>query len=216
MIHGPFRDPEHRRSVLQLMRLERLTDVVYAIVIWRIFAAIPKPGDAGWSWNSAGEFLAANVGPLVLSALAVLIVIIYWSQNSTLFGNLERTDGKHSALSIFQLLFLFLFLFAIQMGVDLPASPANRAFESLAAALLGLLASGGWIYAVRRGLTQPDLERADADAISDRTLAEPITALITIPFAWVGPWMWEAAWLLYPVIAKILTRRRARRRAASA
>lgn len=215
MIQGPFRDPEHRRSVLQLVRLERLTDVVYAIVIWRIFANVPKPGEAKWTWESAGEFAAANIGPLVLSVLAVLILIIYWSQNSTLFGNLERTDGKHSALSIFQLLFLFLFLFAIQLGVDLPASPSNRAFESLAAALLGLCASGGWIYAVRRGLTQPDIDRKDADAISDRTLAEPLTALITIPFAWIGPWMWEAAWLLYPVIAKLLTRRRARRAAAA-
>ena len=47
----------------------------------------------------------------------------------------------------------------------------------------------------------------------DRTLAEPLTALFTIPFAFLGPWLWEAAWLAYPLAVKLLARRHGKSRA---
>ena len=44
--------------------------------------------------------------------------------------------------------------------------------------------------------------------LRDRILAEPITATITIPFAFVGPIFWEIAWLAYPLIVWAVRRRR--------
>ena len=37
---------------LQLTRLERLADVIYAIALWRLFALIAKPVDAEGAWHS--------------------------------------------------------------------------------------------------------------------------------------------------------------------
>ena len=37
-----------KRAHLQLSRLERLTDVVYALVIWRVFTLLPKPTAEEW------------------------------------------------------------------------------------------------------------------------------------------------------------------------
>jgi hypothetical protein len=40
------------RESRQLRRLEVLIDVVFAIVIWRAFMLIPRPGQGGWNWDS--------------------------------------------------------------------------------------------------------------------------------------------------------------------
>ena len=197
------------RESRQLRRLEVLIDVIFAIVIWRIFILIPRPGTSNWHWDAIGPFLSANVLTFVLVALAIVIVIIYWLQNNALFNNLDRTDSRHTAISIVQIFFLLCFLLAIRLGVVLEASAGTRAFESSTAALVGIASAWGWSYAIKnRRLVSPDLTDQEAGDIQIRFLAEPVTALITIPCAFVGPWIWEVSWLLYPLIAFILRRRR--------
>ena len=144
-------------------------------------------------------------------AIAMVIVIIYWIQNNALFNNLDRTDGQHTAISIVQIFFLLCFLLSIRLGVVLEASAGTRAFESSTAALVGLAAAIGWSYAIKnRRLISADLTDQEAGDLQIRSLAEPITALITIPCAFIGPWIWEASWLSYPLIAYILRQRRKR------
>ncbi|MGD8989041.1 MAG: TMEM175 family protein [Syntrophobacterales bacterium] len=200
---------KNRRVILQLARLETLTDVVYAIVIWRIFVLIPKPGEANWHWESIGSFLTSNVFTFALVIIALAITIIYWLQNNALFGNLERTDGLHTAISILQLFFLLIFLYSIRLGVVLGASTATRAFESCAAALLGIASVAAWFYATKnRRLLASDVTQQDANALSDRIMAEPITAILTLPCAFIGPVVWEISWLSYLLVAAVLKRRR--------
>ena len=40
----------------------------------------------------------------------------------------------------------------------------------------------------------------------DVSLAEPLTAVLTIFVAFLGPWLWELAWFAYPLIAFVLRR----------
>jgi len=197
------------RESRQLRRLEVLIDVIFAIVIWRIFILIPRPGTSNWHWDAIGPFLSANVLTFVLVALAIVIVIIYWLQNNALFNNLDRTDSRHTAISIVQIFFLLCFLLSIRLGVVLEASAGTRAFESSTAALVGIASAWGWSYAIKnRRLVSPDLTDQEAGDLQIRFLAEPITALITIPCAFIGPWIWEVSWLSYPLIVFILKRRK--------
>jgi uncharacterized membrane protein len=199
----------YKRSRVQLYRLERLIDVVYAIVIWRIFMLIPRPAEANWTWNAIGPFISANILTFILALIAVVITIIYWIQNNTLLGNLERTNGYHTALSILQVFFLLLFLLSIRLGVNLGGSIGTRVFESITAALVGIGSTWAWGYAMKnRRLLKAELSDAEARRILDRTLAEPAAALITIPCAFIGPWAWEIAWLSLIPITQILKRRR--------
>ena len=69
-----------------------LTDVVYGIVLWRIFILIPKPGDTGFNWTSISSYVSDNIATFVLVIVAVTITIIYWLQNNVLLGNLEKTS----------------------------------------------------------------------------------------------------------------------------
>ena len=63
----------HKRTILQVRRLERLIDVVFAIVIWRIFMLIPRPAAANWKWDAIGPFLYDNIMTFVLALIAVLL-----------------------------------------------------------------------------------------------------------------------------------------------
>ncbi len=197
------------RESRQLRRLEVLIDVIFAIVIWRIFILIPRPGTSDWHWDAIGPFLSANVLTFILVALSIVIVIIYWLQNNALFNNLDRTDSRHTAISIVQIFFLLCFLLSIRLGVVLEASAGTRAFESSTAALVGIASAWGWSYAIKnRRLVSPDLTDQEAGDLQIRFLAEPITALITLPCAFIGPWIWEVSWLLYPLIAFLLRQRK--------
>jgi len=197
-----------QREILQLKRLETLTDVVYGIVLWNFFTLIPGP-DGEWPWDSIGSFLTSNLLTFALVIVGVGISIIYWLQSNALFGNLERTDVRHTALSIFQLLFLLIFLYSLHLGVALGASVATRVFESCAVVLMGVASTSAWSYAIKnRRLLLPDVSDQDARDLADRILAEPMTAIITIPFAFAGPVFWEIAWLSYVLVVFFLRRRR--------
>jgi uncharacterized membrane protein len=143
--------------------------------------------------------------------LATGIVIIYWLQNISLLGNLKKTNGVHTAISIFQLVFVLLFLYAITSGVILGESADSRIFESVTAMMIGVMGWSGWYYAMNKAdLLNPELSKEEAEHILQKNLAEPITAVITIPFAFVGPVAWELSWFLYPFIRYIFSRFKSR------
>lgn len=203
-----YEDAKGHREILQLKRLETLTDVVYGIVIWRLFVLIPKPS-SDQQWDSVGAFISANLGDLVLVLIGLVVTIIYWGQSNALFGALARTDTRHTVLSILQIFSLLVFLYSLKLGIDLGASAGTRAFESGSAAVVGILGAAAWFYAIHnRRLLLPEVTVKDARELGDRVMAEPVTALITIPFAFLGAVFWEPAWLSYVIVVRLVKRRR--------
>lgn len=198
---------EVKRRVLQLTRLERMMDVVFALVIWRLFTFLPTQQVGGDKWASVSDMLVAEWKTFVFVLLAVVIVIIYWLQNNSLLGNLKKTDGIHTAISIFQLFFVLLYLYAIGSGVRIGSGADSFALESSMAMMVGIMSLLAWHYAMHRGnLLDSELSAKDAVHIRQKNMAEPVTAAITIPFAFVGPLAWELSWLLYPLIKYFYSR----------
>lgn len=190
-----------KRSALQLTRLERLADVIFAIVIWRLFMLLPRPLEDADRWGSISSMLQEEWFSFLFVLVATLIVVIYWLQNNCLLGNLKKTDGIHTTIIVFQLVFILMFLYAITTGVVIGAGTDSRIFESFTAMMIGVMAWLGWYYAMNRAhLLDPELSKQEAEAILQKNLAEPITAAITIPFAIVGPAAWELSWFFYPFI----------------
>ena len=190
----------------QLKRLETLMDVVFGLIIWRLFMLFPRP--EGDNPGSVWDVLSGDSRAVLTVVIGIVIVIIYWNQNNLLFGYLERTDARHTAFAIIQLFCLLLFLYAIAVGTNYDSAADTRVFESVTAMLVGVPAYFGWRHAKRAGLVSPELSSEEADEISVSILAEPISAAITIPFAIFTPLLWEAAWFSYPVVARILGRRK--------
>ena len=186
---------------LKLVRLERVMDVVYALVIWRLFMILPRPEKGEGDTNSVLELVINNWDIFVIVLLALVIVIIFWLQNNSLFSYMKATDRIHTAITIFQLFFLLFFLYSIGSGLRLGAAADSRMLESVAAFLLAVSAYFGWYYAYRKGdLVSDDVPANKSEELLKQNLAEPITALVTMPFAFVGPIAWELSWFLYPLI----------------
>ena len=98
-------------------------------------------------------------------------------------------------------------LYAIGLGVHYGGSDSTRVLESLAALLLGVTSFLRWRYAMGKGnLLLPSVSREQARTISTRNLSEPLTAAITIPFAFIGPGLWEVSWFFYPLIVYFMRR----------
>jgi len=191
--------------ILKLIRLERVMDMVYALAIWRLFMLLPRPEGDEFAVANVGSVLVAHWDVFVIAALGTLIVVVYWWQNNDLLGHLERTDGRHTALSVAQLFAVLLFLYSIGIGLRVGADPISRVFESGCALLVGVMSLAAWRYAIGRGgLLREGTDPAEVERLSRRSLSEPLTAAITIPFAFAGPWLWELSWLIYPFLRYLL------------
>ena len=196
-----------RQGVLQLKRLEILMDVVFALIIWRIFMILPRPDGESVQWDSVLHMLQASWDSFLLVVLSTVIVIVFWIQNNNLFGKLKCTDAIHTTLSIFQLLFMLLLLYSIGLGIRSEGELVTKVMESVSALLVGLFAYLGWRYAVKKkNLIEDDVSESEIHQTLKQNKAEPITAAITIPFAFVGPLAWELSWFLYPVIKYLFKR----------
>lgn len=190
-----------RVSRTQLVRLERLSDVVFALVIWRIFMILPRPNLDNPEWDSVADMLLSEWASFVVPALAILIVIVYWAQSNSLLGRLRATDGVHTGIYIFQLFFVLFYLYALGLGIGVGSASDTRVLESSAAVLIGVTAYLGWRYASRkRKLLADDVSDKESKDIATANLAEPLTAALTIPAAFIGPWAWELSWFLYPFL----------------
>ena len=197
-------DP-HSRDVHRLHRLEVLMDSVYAIVIVVIAIAIPTPSSAEWQGDSVLAFLADHSRDLSFALIAMVLVVIYWSQSHTLFGNLERTDGRHSTIALLQIFLLLFYFVSVDIGMDFEDRPDALALQSIMAALVGFAAVGGWWYASHgRRLVAEDIDAAKIAEIKVNILAEPLTALLTLLAAPFGPDFWGLVWLVYPLVAFVL------------
>ncbi len=198
-----------KREILQMSRLERLADVVYAIIIWRYFMLLPRPAAEQWSWKLISAFFSANAGVFVSVLIGIVFTIIYWLQNNILLGNLRGTDNRHTILSILQIFFLLIFLMSLRLYIDLGPLTGVLLFRSIAAVLVGIAGGWGWAYAIKNHrLLLPEVTEQYAYQLRDRILAEPITAIITIPMAFLGPILWQISWLSYPLVVMLVRHRR--------
>ena len=197
------------RERKQLRRLETLVDSVYALVLVLIATQLPTPSEQQWAGGTINQFWASQGDDLIPVLIGLVLVTIYWLQNNTLFGNLVRTDTIHTSVSLVQIFFVLFYLYAVTLGTD-PKLEENvdvLALQSITAALIGIAAVASWSYASKnRRLLSAEVTQQNARELQVNFLVEPITALITLPCAFLGMIVWQIAWLVYPLVALLLKR----------
>ncbi len=200
-------DIQRLRGSRHLRRLEMLIDVVFALLIWDIVSSLPLPEGSDLDLIGLGDYLGGNLD-LSIVLIGMVIVLNYWAQNNAHSGELEATNGTHAVLSILQLFFLLFYTYAAALGMKFEGDETALALQSLTLLLAGILGLVAWAYAIRNGRLLADYAKEDeVAALLVRSLAEPLTALITLPLAFVSATMWELAWLLYFPLAWYLGRK---------
>lgn len=198
-------EADARTKERQLRRLETFTDVVYSVVLVLIFYDLQIIKSS--SDQTLESYLAAMAGEFKLAAFGIVVVLVYWLQNNVLLSRLFATDHIHSGLSILQVCVILLYILSLKLAVEFEGVPMMLVIMSLLVALMGALAVGGWWHASHlRRLLHPTVGDREVRDLSLGVLAEPITALITVPLAFVSTTAWELGWLSYLAVALVLKR----------
>ena len=195
-------------GVRQLRRLEILTDVIYGLVVFRLFLLFPSPTGDGRSWSSLVEYFDQQKSVAFVVLIGIILTIIHWLRSNEAFGMLCRTDNRHSALSILQLVGVLLFLYAVRLGAEFEGDLLAMILESAAAALMGYLGLAGTLYATRdRNLLAEGVDIQRAKNLSRRFLTEPATATLTIGAAFLGSLPWTISWFAFGWIVSRVVRK---------
>lgn len=201
---------QHEVAWTQLRRLGTLTDCVYALALVNVMRWLPLPeesvvaGQERWMLELFSEFS----GNLVAALIGLVFIIMYWLRNNQLTAYLDRTDGTHTALSIASLAAILLLLYVVRVSAEV-AAPARRSGESIAVLLIGVFGAAAWWHARRKGLVREGVPAEEATKVHLEAFTEPVVALITLPFAYVGELSWNLAWLAFFPVAALLRRRSA-------
>jgi len=130
---------------------------------------------------------------IIAVIIGLLFSIMYWIRSNTLMTALDRTDGVHTGLSIASVFFLLLLLYIVRVSAEV-AAPSRRAGESIAVTLIGIAAGAAWWWARRKGLVREGITKEEMLGVQIEAFAEPMAALVTLPFAYVGELAWNLAW----------------------
>jgi len=198
------------RGERQLNRIMIIIDVLYALMIFQLFLMMPRPEIDNFTANELVTVLKTSYINYLAMFVGMVLILLYWGQNHVVFGNLDRTDGTLSVIAILQTFILMLYLYFVRLDLEMGGQTLVLRLESVSLAIAGGIGVWAWDYANKRQLFSDKLSDLEVDKTYLKLMPEPITSILTIPFAVFGPDIWTMSWLLMIPVSYILKRIRKR------
>ncbi len=110
-------ESEIQRDERQLRRLHTLVDVIYALLIFRLFMMLPNPESSEVAGFDPLIIFTEGGDRFVMLIIGFILILIYWFQSNKTTGNLVKTDGKHTLLSLLQIFFLVFYLYSVRLDL---------------------------------------------------------------------------------------------------
>lgn len=184
------------RGARQLLRLEVMIDVLFALMIYKLFTFMPSPEVDGFGREELYQVLSESYLNYTVIFIGLVLVLIYWGLNNMQFGNLERTDGKHASLSILQVFSLMLYIYFVRLDAEFEGEVFLMQLQSIFLAIAGFLSVVSWHYAIKNDLVSGDPTELENDKMYIKLMPEPVVAVLTIPLSIFGPLVWTLGWLM--------------------
>ena len=199
---------QSERDKKQLGRLYNLMDVVFGVLIIRLFTLLPHLTNPESGTFDPLVIFTEGGENFIMFIIGFFLIAIYWYQNNKTGGNLISTDTTHTVLSILQLLFLSLYFYSIRLDMETRSDVLALFMQSVMLALAGFSGVAAWIYALKHpDLVSDALSWQEGNEIRISILAEPLAATFTIPFAFIGPGAWNLSWLSVILFGVLLKRK---------
>jgi uncharacterized membrane protein len=201
-------EAQKERDARQLRRLQTLMDVVFGLLLFRLFTLLPHPIRPETGQFDPLVIFTESGENFVMFVIGFVLISIYWFQNNKTTGNLVSTDGKHATLSILQLAFLLIYFYSVRLDIETDSDVLALFMQSVSLALVGFVGVAAWVYASKRAeLVSEAVSAEEVDELKISILSEPLAATFTIPFAFIGPGLWNLSWLSVIVFGIFLKRR---------
>lgn len=184
------------RGEKQLLRLSVLIDVLYALMIYKLFTLMPNPQIDGFGRDELYKVLTESYLNYTVILIGIVLIILYWGLSNRLFGNLKHTNGTHATLSILQIFSLMLYIYFVRMDAEFPGEVSLMVMQSILLAIAGFLSVISWHYALKNNLVSDAPTKKEKEDMYIKFLPEPVVSVLTIPLAFFGPGIWTLGWLL--------------------
>ena len=184
------------RGEKQLFRLGVMIDVLYALMIYKLFMLMPNPEIDNFGREELYKVLTESYLNYTVIFIGLVLVILYWGMSNLQFGNLKRTDSTHSAISILQVFILMLYIYFVRLDAEFKGEVILMQSQSLFLAIAGFLSVGSWYYALKNNLVSDAPSKLEKETMYIKLLPEPVVSVLTFPLAWFGPGIWTLGWLL--------------------
>jgi len=196
------------RDAKQLRRLQTLMDVVFGVLLIRVFSLLPHLTNPESGKIDPLVIFTETGENFIMFVIGFILICIYWFQSNKTSGNLVSTDGKHTMLSILQLFFLLLYLYSVRLDMETNSDVLALFMQSVSLALAGFAGVAAWVYASNHTeLVSEAITPEEGNELKISILSEPLAATLTIPFAFIGPGIWNLSWLSVIVFGIFLKRR---------
>jgi len=197
---SPFSIKELNKAMLQrdkklLDSLSIVINVLYALMIFETFLILPRPDDPELEYSSLEQIYSENVMVLLVIVVGLIMILTFWIQFNKLIGNLVRSSAVHASLAIIQMVFLMIYLYFVRFDLEYDGLTLALQMESVFLALAGFVGALNWMYARRNKLTSEEIDEEEEVSILYSILPEPLAALISLPFAVMGPGIWSLSFL---------------------
>jgi len=194
------------RGERQLTRVMTIIDVLYGLMIFRAFLLMPNPEVDNFTAGELVEVFKTSYLNYLVMTVGMILILLYWGQSHVIFGNLKRTDGNLSVMAILQAFFVLLYLYFIRLDVEMGGQTLVLRLESISLALAGGMGVWAWHYANKLDLITEKVTELEKDKTYLKLMPEPITSVLTFPFAVFGADIWTLSWLLMIPVGIILKR----------
>ncbi len=184
------------RGEKQLFRLSVVIDVLYALMIYKLFTFLPNPEIDGFGRDEIYEVLTESYLNYTVIFIGIILIILYWGLSNRLFGNLKHTNSNHATLSILQIFSLMLYIYFVRLDAVFPGETILMVMQSIFLAIAGFFSIFSWHYALKSKLVSDAPTKKEKEDMYIKFLPEPVISLITIPLAFFGPDIWTLGWLL--------------------
>ena len=177
-------------------RIVFFSDAVMAIAITLLVLDLRLPQVAGVAPAELGQRLLALLPKMLGYLVSFWVIALYWVAHLRCFRYLARYNRQLILLNFLFLMFIAFMPFPTSLLFETAVSTAPVALYAVTAAGMGLSLAGLWMYAVRKKLVAPSVERPLVRNILLNLVLPPIVFIVSAIVALFNPVAAIYTWLL--------------------
>ena len=186
-------------------RIETLVDGIFAIAMTLLVLNLDIPQMINPVTDSTLQYFLIGLGPKLFTyALSFILLAIFWRVNHSQFYHIKRLNNTLLWITVIWLLFVALVPFSTSLNGQYGNLTTAQVFFGINMFFIGVLTALIWYYATEKNLTTDDLKLEDITSIRRINLVLPLASLLNIGFAFFIPGWSSLAYLLIPILHRII------------